>query len=213
MTEEEELAERIAEEERNLKREKWVNFFIRAITIIIIGLVLMVIIENILDYREKKAIADAAAEVERIAVKEEIAYNASIAAAEAARLVEIAAKKRREELEDKCGDIFDDSLDNYHKYFFDTKEEALEWITEENKIRTDRNKTFAERVNYQIRYAVMFAKLNQVSLPFMIGVGYINSNNINESQGLVCVSDGLITLGKGGTDNLLYQITMRREWM
>ena len=53
MTEEEELAERIAEEERNLKREKWVNFFIRAITIIIIGLVLMVIIENILDYREE----------------------------------------------------------------------------------------------------------------------------------------------------------------
>jgi len=161
-------------------------------------------------YIEEKAIEK---EEEQIALEEEIELNASIAAAEAARLAAIAAEERRDELEEICEEIFDDSMDDYDDYIFDTKAEALEWITEDNEIRTDRTKTFEERVNYQIRYAVMFAKLNQVTLPIAIAVGDADSNNINESQGLVCINSGVITLGKGGTDNLLYQITMRREWV
>ena len=232
----EEERERIAEEEKSLRKEMWIKISIGVITLIIIGLVVMVLVENILDYREQK-ITDAAAaeaEAERIAQEKEAAQLA--AEVEAARIAALInpnltnftnywtnstnvtnvtiVRMTEDELNKICLQLFEKGMNDYDDYFFEDKEDALDWLDEETIEREDKSKTFDERVLYQIRYAFLTSKIGIAqSIPISIAVGELDSDNFNESTGLLCTNEGLVSITGDGKDNLIYQTTMRREWV
>jgi len=235
MLEEEErrLAEerkRLEEEAKELRRDerraRWAKGFMWIIILILILLIISVIYDVTKNYLDQKAIDDAIqAEEDRIALEEELAKNASdeadrleaerLAALEAARLAELEAKMRRDDLKRLCTKYFDEGMDSdYDDYAFNDKDKAKAWLENATKIRLDKTKTFDERVYHQIRSVFLYNEIQIAeSNPIAIAVGDVRSTNFNESAGMVCVYEGLVEITGDGRDNLLYQVTMRREWV
>jgi len=215
--------QRLAQEEKSLKRKERNESLVGVGVLLLVGfiicLVLFTILKFLVPYLEQKEIED------QIAIDEEIAKNASdeaarleterLAALEAKRLAELAAKQRRDDLKIFCTKYFDKGMVGvYSDYTFDDKDKAKAWLENVTKIRLDKTKTFSERVNYQLRFAFTHSKIQSAaSNPIAIAVGDIDSTNFNASAGMVCVYEGLVTILGDGKDNLIYQITMRREWV
>ena len=219
-----------AKEEKKLRREEGVRKFISIIAILIlIGIVGFLVIKIVFPFVGDKIDDNNAAEAARIIAENEAARLA--AEAEAARLAaELNANKTAEEerllelaraeeirmndLKLFCNPLFENKLNNYQRYYFKTRQAAWKWLEEETIERGDKNKTFEERVDFQIRFAFINAKISAAkSVPLSTAVGDINSENFDERTGAVCTNEGLIEVVGDGKDNLLYQITMRREWV
>ena len=226
----EEDRKRLEEERKRLIRDERIRTFVIVITtLILISSLILVTFKFIIPFIKQKMIDNAAAEAARIALEEENARLAQeaedarlILEAEAARIaheleLEQAAlekKMRRIALEKICIPFFDKGTDGYQKYIFDTREAAEAWFDKETSIKSDKTKSYDERVPFQLRYVFLNAKLGSAqSVPIAIAIGEIDSNNFNESTGLLCTNEGLISITGDGKDNLIYQTVMRREWV
>jgi len=118
------------------------------------------------------------------------------------------------ELEDLCLLLFEERLgQDYETQIFNSTEEANDWLDENTKIREDKTKTYEERAPAKIRYEFLSRKIGGSSVPFIIAIGDINSNNFDESSGLLCGGGGMVDIIGDEKDHLIYQITIRREWV
>jgi len=124
-------------------------------------------------------------------------------------------KERIEKLEKVCVDIFEDSMDDYdgHK-MFEKKSDALDWLNKETSERLIITDTFEERLPYQLRFGFLNNKISlSKTFPILIAVGDLDSNNWNDSEGMVCNNVSFVEFYGDARAALLYGITMRREWV
>jgi hypothetical protein len=137
---------------------------------------------------------------------------------EAARKAELKAEEEKlklERLRTVCKNYFDKNIEgDYDYHTFKDKDVAKTWVEEITKTRLDKTKTFDERVWYQLRHQFNWFKIQAAnSTPIAIAVGDINSSDFDESVGLLCIINGPVTITGDSKDNLIFQTTMRREWM
>jgi hypothetical protein len=215
----EEEKQRLAEEERrNNREEKIHNLFNMFIVLAITGLLILIIyllIPTANDINENVTgsiivipnpnstnISNASAEAERLA------------ALEAERLARESARKLREDLENKCEPLFEKRLSDYDTFIFDNTTAALSWIANETSIRLNKDKSYEDRVDFQIRFVVVHNKIiYRKNIPIAVAIEEEMNYDKFDSYGLVCDNEGMIDFSKAAQDNIIYPIVMRREWV
>ena len=203
---------RIEEERLEEKREERKRTLIVIASLIVIGSIIFLILFKLIlpffDNNDEEQVGQiiATPNISNTSVDN----SSNISAAEQAIILE---EERLKELKNKCISIFEKSMNDYDYYIFKTKDSASNWIDEETKEREEYG-TFDERVDYQLRYGFTVSKITIAeTVPLIIAMGNIESININESEGIVCNHDGLVDIVGDSRANLLYGITMRREWV
>ena len=112
-----------------------------------------------------------------------------------------------------CTPLFGSRLSGYQEYVFNNGREAYVWLNIVTIVRTDKSKSYEERVPFQLRYAFLNYKINQADSPLMIAIGDINSINFDESSGLLCTNGGMVDISLSTKDNIVYPIVMQRKWV